>query len=210
MGSKLYAVGYSKALAVPDRRESVGIAYGPNPNLKDVLSFWPVDFDGDAFIFEFDDSDNTSKHLFKFNKSRKEWERIERVPKLEEKDPMLGDKFEVVLRSREEMDESLGEEKLLKSQGVFFGDKPDLRADDSVQFACFYHRGNLIRIYYDRLRLSDDDKLKRDLAWVKHSAEHAYKLGYYDGMSSRLSKPQQDTPASQEPPRESKQIKRIK
>jgi hypothetical protein len=161
-----------------------------------MLTHWPTEFEHQAFIYEFDEETNINCQLFKYNHKRKEWDRMEREESFV--DPMIGDKYEVILRSRHELIESLGK-KEINLQDRFFGEKPDLLHDNESQFACVYHHGQLTRVYYDRLRISDDSKLRRDLQWVKYATEAAYKLGYWDGMATSLSKQERPKATNKKP-----------
>jgi len=181
---KVYTISFKEP-----GQESYNLIYGPNPSLRDCLDFWPTDFQHQAFILEFNDSNPSVYQLvFKFNSRRNEWEPIERSKDFS--DPMFGSKYEVVLRSREELITLLGENKL-KSMEFFFGKKADIDdPNNHSQYACVYHQGKLVRIYTDRIRLEDDaETLRRDLEWVRFAAEAAYAYGWFDGLAARLSKP---------------------
>lgn len=185
MSEPKYIIGFETELG------TISTIYGPT-TLSDTLTFWPTDFLKDPFVYEVgpnihgaNKKSNFTKR-FKFNQRRQEWERIDRVKPFV--DPMVGDRYEVILRSKQELIETLGQ-KELNLQERFFGEKPDLTSDEDCQFVCVYHNSILARVYYDRMRIHDGDKLRRDLQWVKYHAEEAYKWGYWDGMGAQLSKP---------------------
>jgi hypothetical protein len=195
-----------------------GMFDGPANSIEEILDAMPeASQEGKAvYIFEFDESTMpaTERILYKYNWRRVEWERFGSPKANDFIDPMLGNKYEVVMRSKEEfIEEVLGGKAdlgkrfngiLLKD--IFGGDVNWLKEEGELYLLCIYHYGTLMRVYTDRLRMEDgDDRLLRDLKWVKWAILEGYKNGYFDGLSARLGKRE-----TNKQPEEPKKIERVR